>query len=96
MRSGIDDFFDAQANGRNTPVQGLEDWGLYNDPDLMLQVYQLWTGSNFQTGLPEPGDIWAQSWHVRADIMLLMRVERWHEQQKSRPSVDSLPRMDNA
>lgn len=77
----------------DSPVTGLDDWGLYNDPSIILEAYQIWQMTNYQV-CPYPGSIYDQPWHIKADFLTLSKVERWHRQQKERPTADGLPRMD--
>lgn len=93
MRRLFDDIFADQAEGKDRPVTGLNDWGTWGDPDISFECYQAWELSHFVV-LPYPGAWLDQPRWVRRDFIHWLRVKHWHEQQARRPDTSTLPRLD--
>lgn len=83
MHRSLDELFRDQAQGKDVPIKPLGDWGLYNDFDFIVEAYQWWVNSGYIV-LPEPGTIYDQSWHVKADFLLLAKLEKWHKQNEKK------------
>jgi hypothetical protein len=89
MRKFIDDVLSDVAHQAEKPVEGLDNWGLYNDYDLILDDYRMWVMSNYQV-CPYPGSWRDQPWHVRKDFVTLSKIESWHVQNAKRTDASKL------
>jgi len=93
MRRLIDETFADEAEGKDKPVTGLDDWGLHCDDGAIFEAFRIWALSGYQA-YPFPGSWFDQPWYVRVDFLMLMKVRAWHHWQQSRPTVKGLPRLD--